>query len=159
MYRTLLAARDGDIVFYNDAGSTFRRDPSPLIALAARYGGVTFNIDMPTEMWVKGAVFAHLDMPVEVWGKQRMVAAGTILLQRRPHTLELARQFMLLSQNASLISDDPVPSVPNHKAFREHRHDQSIWSLLCYKYGAPLVLKGGSVMSDGTIVSHTRVSG
>jgi hypothetical protein len=159
LYRTLLAARDGDIVFYNDAGSTFRKDPSPLIALAAQYGGLTFNIDMPMEQWVKGAVFAHLDMPMEVWGKQRVIHAATILLQRRPHTLELAKQFMLLSQNISLISDDPVPSVPNHQAFIEHRHDQSIWSLLCYKYGAPLVLKGGSITSNGTIVKHTRVSG
>lgn len=29
--------------------------------------------------------------------------------------------------------------VPNHPSFREHRHDQSIFSLLAYKYGATII--------------------
>ena len=159
VYRTLLGASDGDIVFYNDAGSTFRRDPTPLIALAARYGAVMFRINLPIQDWAKGVVFKHLKMPINLWGKQPTIIGGTVILQRRPHTLELARQWMLLCQNMTLITDDVAKGVPNHPNFKEHRHDQSIWTLLVYKFGLPIVLQGGSVLADGPIISHTRVKG
>ena len=35
--------------------------------------------------------------------------------------------------------DDSPSVLPNHKKFREHRHDQSIYSLLVYKYNAKII--------------------
>ena len=34
---------------------------------------------------------------------------------------------------------DAPSAMPNHHTFREHRHDQSIFSLLAYKHGATIV--------------------
>ena len=148
------------ILMSNDAGSTFRKDPTPYIDLAAKYGGLTFRIGYKTAPWTKGIVFEALGMPMDVYGPQPMIAAGTILLQKRPHTVKLASEFMRLSQNASLISDeDTSRRVANHAQFKDHRHDQSLWTLLCYKYGFQLVLQGGAFPEDGAIVSHTRVHG
>ena len=155
IYRELLAARDGDVVFYMDSGSTIRSDPTPLVELAASYGALTFRIDLPQQAWTKGALFDALRMPMDIWGPQPQIASGLILLQRRPETLALAREWAELSTNATLI-DDSHGGVPNHDTFSEHRHDQSIWSMLCYKYGLQLVLKGGSLRQ---YVHHTRVEG
>lgn len=128
--------------------------------MAAKYGGLTFRIGYKAGPWTKGVVFHALGMSMEVYGPQPMIAAGTILLQKRPHTVKLAGEFMRLSQNISLITDlDTSRAIPNHKQFTDHRHDQSIWTLLCYKYGFQLVLQGGAFPEDGAIVSHTRVHG
>jgi hypothetical protein len=148
------------IVFYNDAGSTIRRDPTPYVDLASKYGGLTFRIGYKTASWTKGIVFDALGLPMGVYGPQPMIAAGTIVLQKRPHTVKLVQEFMRLSQNISLVSDEDTSAlVPNHPQFSEHRHDQSLWTLLCYKYGFQLVLQGGAFPEDGAIVSHTRVHG
>lgn len=38
------------------------------------------------------------------------------------------------------LTDDPnVCGLANHKGFREHRHDQSIMSILAHKHGAPFL--------------------
>jgi hypothetical protein len=78
-------------------------------------------------------------------------------MRRSPLTLAMAKEWAVLSRNATLIDDSPggLPSP----LLNEHRHDQSIWSLLCYKYGFTLLLKGGSLLASGQIVSHTRVEG
>jgi hypothetical protein len=153
----------GDILFYNDAGSTFRKDPTPYIDLAARHGGLAFRIGYKAQSWTKGIVFDALGMPMGVWGPQPMIAAGTILMQKgRPGGANeaLAEEFMRLSTNVSLISDeDTSRAVPNHPQFSDHRHDQSLWTLLAYKHGFRVVLQGGAFPEDGAIVSHTRVHG
>ena len=42
----------------------------------------------------------------------------------------------LLSHDFSLLDDTPSKS-PNFKGFKEHRHDQAIFTLLCLKYNVP----------------------
>lgn len=159
LYRTLAEASDGDVVFYMDAGSTFRRDPTPIVELAARYGAFTARIGHAARVWTKGVVFEALGMPMSVWGGQPQIAAGLIVLQRRAQTLALAREFAELSQNATLITDEVVPGVPNHAQFRDHRHDQSLWTLLCYKHGVQLVMQGNTMFDERPIITHTRVHG
>ena len=40
---------------------------------------------------------------------------------------------MDFAQDSKIITDEPS-SNKNYDSFKDHRHDQSIWSLLCKKY-------------------------
>lgn len=139
---TLAAMEDGDVLMYADAGCTFLSDPTPYIELAGRYGMVAFRVPHSQAQYTKGIVFKALGMDVGMWGSELQVIAGILVIQKRPFTTFLVSEWLRLCQDESLITDaDTSTLAPNHKSFTDHRHDQSIWSLLVHKHGAQLVLQ------------------
>ena len=62
-----------------------------------------------------------------------MHQAGANLFLVCPQTRELINEWCELSQNYKLIDDSSSKSI-NLPEFIEHRHDQSIYSLLTKKY-------------------------
>ena len=59
---------------------------------------------------------------IQFWGSQAFI-------KKTPGTMELVRAWKNGMMNYSMINDEPSKR-PNSKTFREHRHDQSILSLL-----------------------------
>ena len=58
------------------------------------------------------------------------MVGGIIFIRKCAESLELIRKWRgLFYENFSLVDDSPSKS-PNFKGFIEHRHDQSVWSLL-----------------------------
>ena len=136
IWETLRDMADGDVLMYADAGCTFLSTPEPYVRLAAQYGLVAFRIELPQGHYTKGAVFAALDMPMDMWAPEGQIIGGILLLQKRPFTSFLIAEWLRLCQDERLITDaDTSSTAPNHPLFVDHRHDQSIWSLLVYKYG------------------------
>jgi hypothetical protein len=86
------------------------------------------------QQWTKGVLFEALNMPMSIWGPRGQIHGTNFVLQKRPSTVLFVEEWMRQSQNITLISDK-VSRVPNHRSFKDHRHDQSILSLLVYKYG------------------------
>jgi hypothetical protein len=60
--------------------------------------------------------------------------AGMIFVRKCKESLNLLTQWLYYCQQYHLIDDSPSIKK-NDPIFREHRHDQSIWSLLVKKYG------------------------
>jgi hypothetical protein len=74
-----------------------------------------------------------LGMNQDIYLKSKMHQAGANLFLVCPQTRELIDEWYELSQNYKLI-DDSLPESKNLQEFKEHRHDQSIYSLLTKKY-------------------------
>jgi len=64
--------------------------------------------------------------------EREMVAATALVLQAGPETLDLVREWESRMRDVSLIDDSPSPQG-EHPEFRDHRHDQSIFTLLAYE--------------------------
>ena len=63
----------------------------------------------------------------------RQRQAGAIMILNNKKTRDLINNWYLLSSQYQLI-DDSNSNIKNINGFREHRHDQSIFSLLTKKY-------------------------
>lgn len=67
--------------------------------------------------------------------ESRQMIATVILIKKTQKTCSLINDwFEIMHQKPHLIDDTPS-SMPELESFKEHRHDQSVFSALCYKYG------------------------
>ena len=60
--------------------------------------------------------------------------ATSMIIKKNPHSTMVINKWLQLAEHYELINDDKM-NQENHN-FRDHRHDQSIYSLLVKKYGS-----------------------
>ena len=59
---------------------------------------------------------------------------GYIVIRKNKDSLNLVKQWLQFATDRRIITDDPnVMGKENYPGFIDHRHDQSIWSLVCKK--------------------------
>lgn len=63
------------------------------------------------------------------------IAGGHVFIQKCESSMRFVEEWINTSEILHLIDDSPS-HLPNFPEFREHRHDQSIFSLLCKTKGA-----------------------
>ena len=63
------------------------------------------------------------------------ITGGHVIIQKCESVVKFVEEWINISENLHLIDDSPS-LLPNFPEFREHRHDQSIFSLLCKTKGA-----------------------
>ena len=134
--KTLEKISDGDLLAYCDSGSIYVSKIDPLVEIIKKdeLGVISFELQGFTEkMYSKRDLLIHMNMDTEEYWNQNQVCGGYIWLVKNEFTIKLIDEFVELCQNHNLL-DDSLSENPEHFGFLEHRHDQSIWSLLCKKY-------------------------
>ncbi|MCJ7672424.1 MAG: hypothetical protein MUP67_10345 [Acidimicrobiia bacterium] len=139
---------DGDLLFYADSGNVVLADLAPLFELCAssESGIVLFdNQDGSPDgalwkngMWTRGDCFALMDATGAEFVDGLQVTAGYIVVEKRPSTVSFIRKFLAACENYQIISDAPSTLLPNAPNFVDHRHDQSVLSILAVKNGIEL---------------------
>ena len=61
--------------------------------------------------------------------------SGCIFLKKNKFTIKLLDEWAEVYKHDFNLADDSVSKIKNFKGFQENRHDQSIFSLICKKYG------------------------
>lgn len=88
--------------------------------------------DLSEFRWAKGDLldFFHVrDQPSVI--NTQAIGAGVILIRKCDRSIALIRKWLeVVNTKFSLLDDSPSAS-PNMDGFVEHRHDQSIFSILC----------------------------
>ena len=126
----------GTVLIYTDAGQRYIADPSPLVALAMKQDIVLFHhINFRQSDWTKRDCFVLMgaDAP-EYWDARQLDASIQIYRAGAK-----ARNFLLELQSAMrdphVLSDQlNTCGLPNLEGFRDHRHDQSILTILAIKH-------------------------
>lgn len=86
--------------------------------------------------WSKGDVLDFLSVrnDAEVTrSPQRQ--AGVLFFQKRPTVVEFVQRWLEICENYPSLIDDSPSKSPNSDGFVEHRHDQSIFSILSKSEG------------------------
>ena len=84
-------------------------------------------------VWNKMDLIDNLDMNHDAYLNTRQRQAGSIMILNNKKTRELIDNWYTLSSQYHFIDDTPS-IIKNISGFKEHRHDQSIYSLLTKKY-------------------------
>jgi len=136
--RALAAAADSDVIFYCDAGARFVAPVRPLVDLLLEGGGdvLAFDLDHQESHWTKRDAFVLMDCDREniAFSPQRL--ASFSLWRNSPGARALADAYLDYAQDERILTDLPnTAGLPDYPGFRDHRHDQSIFSLLTKRAG------------------------
>lgn len=127
-----------DLVVYLDVGFTLNRGGRARlleyldIAIDSPYRMLSFQTVHTESLWTKADLAQHLgvaESPAVMCTSQ--LTSGFIILGKTAENIELIEHWQTVAVADGYRYSDDSPSVlPNHREFREHRHDQSISSLL-----------------------------
>jgi hypothetical protein len=137
--KSLEKMSDGDLLVYSDSGSYYEKSVKPLIDLIQKEekGVLSFELHgLIEKAYTKKDAFVlmGLDEPKYTDSSQR--EATYIWMIKNDFTVSFAKEYLQYAQDERIITD--LNSEGNNYAeFKDHRHDQSIWSLLCKKHDIP----------------------
>ena len=135
--KALERINNDDYLFYADSGSIFIRNIAPLILKMNNFNQsiLVFHLPHIQKQWTKRDTFILMDCDTLEFYEKPQILAGYILIKKNPTSIEFIKEFHKYSSDYRIISDHPnVLGYDNYPGFIEHRHDQSIFSLLCKKY-------------------------
>lgn len=136
----LNALPEGDVLVYADAGCTLNRRQCNRLrqyinsARSHPDGIVAFRLNgHPEHHWTKAATLDALGCTTSTCQGGDQVMAGAFLIRNSPVTRRLLRQWldMCTVDSGTFVVDS---EDDERDGFKEHRHDQSLWSLLVKKH-------------------------
>ncbi len=133
--KVLRTMADNEYLLYLDAGIRIIDSIRPLINLFANNKPIIcFELPYIEKHWTKRDCFIALncDSPLYADTNQRM--ASIHLWKKCAASLGFVDEWLRFAAQSDLITNSPS-NASNYPGFREHRHDQSIFSLLSKKYG------------------------
>lgn len=144
---TLAKMNDGDVLLYVDMGCHLNsRGKEKLFSYWQEVkqnesGLLVAELEAIRKecFWTKGDVLDYF----QVRGTEKMLSpqyqAGVVFIRKKPKTVTLIQSWLdLYYENFHLLDDTPSRS-PNEEGFVEHRHDQSVLSLLLKGHGTSVI--------------------
>ena len=134
--KTLASLEYGDYLFYSDSGAYFLKKIDILISVLNSSGQDIMGFEMPLieGQWTKKELFVNMDCVDEIFSESNQIMASFILIKRTNQSDKFFSEFLKYSCNEINITDKFIENVKQNNDFIDHRHDQSIFSLLYKKY-------------------------
>jgi predicted O-methyltransferase YrrM len=120
-----------DFLVYCDAGSKFSCPIQTIIDQAGEFG-VVFTLPYYEKQWTKRDLFVELGLDQPEYFDTLQICATAMCLTKK--AIPLIKDWLMYAETEHFI-DDSKSVKENYPVFKEHRHDQSIFSLLCKKVG------------------------
>lgn len=132
--RVLSEIEEGDFVFYSDAGAVFLKSVDILINELEKNKQDIMGYELPfiEKQWTKRELFKTMNLDKKVYGESNQILAGLILIKKTKFSLNFIDEWLKYICVEQNVTD--ILSEEQEKCFKEHRHDQSIFSLLYKKY-------------------------
>lgn len=140
----LAKADENDVFLYVDAGNEVINDLSPLFKLCSenKKGILLFdNSDnnpkseiWKNNLWTKSDTFNLMNLKSNKYIYGNQINASYIVFRKTKYSIKFFKYFQSLCENYNIISDAPNITDNFNKDFFDHRHDQSVLSLLSIRY-------------------------
>ena len=135
---TLNNISTSDVLFYCDAGVNFIESFNDYlfdINLSDEKGLTLFSGEHINKKYTKRDCFHYMDCDNKKYTDCIQLTASFQLCRRTDFTLDFYREYLKFAQDYRVISDAPNEcGKDNYPEFIDHRHDQSILTLLQQKY-------------------------
>ncbi len=129
---------DNDILIYADSGSHFIHDANEIGILPEKSNQdvIPFEMELAESSWTKRDAFILMNVDGLGFEKANQRLASFIVIKKSPLSMKFIDEYLKYCCDERIITDIPnTCRFPNYLDFKEHRHDQSIFSLLSKKYG------------------------
>jgi hypothetical protein len=131
-----------DILFYCDAGCELKKSGIKRmqeyieIVKNSKYGILNFELPYLEDEYTKMDTILELD--ALHLSKTKQLISGAIIIKKCEHSIKVIKEWFKYNSIYHLVNDTPS-KAPNVDYFVAHRHDQSIFSILCKKYGSEII--------------------
>ncbi len=134
--KTLSEMEDGAYLFYCDSGSHFVHSTDELIhSFDPTFDIMPFEIQTFEKHWTKRDCFQLMGCDESRIFESKQIWSGFSLWKKTAFTMKFVEEWLSYSKDERVVTDiENVLELPNYDGFVEHRHDQSIFSLLLKKY-------------------------
>jgi len=149
IYKVLKKINNKDIVFYVDAGNMFLTDPTFLyeklkdnngIILFDNRDGMTNGESAQNFISCKKDSFVLMNCDTDEFIFGKHLNASYQIYQKNNNSLLFIDEYLNYCQNINILTDLPNQYGSNYPGYYDHRHDQSVLSLLSIKHKiTPLV--------------------
>jgi len=139
---TLSLLNENDILVYADAGCTIQASGldrfNDYIKLVneSKTGIVSFQLDFKEKQWTKIDLYHHLDATDHLEAEQLL--ATVFIVRKCDESVAIIKKWYETSCHYNLL-DDSNSVAKNDPSFKEHRHDQSIFSLIRHQSGSTVL--------------------
>lgn len=158
-----------DILFYSDSGSVFVRrmdgifnavmnDPKGIIGFALSGGHLE-------KYYTKRDLLLHMGMNTPDYTDTPQRMASFMCFRKTPESVAVVSEYFAMSCDPHLVMDSPNSDGWVEPGFVDHRHDQSIWSLLTKKHNITILpdptqwgVHHGENTEEHQYIFHTRDS-
>ncbi len=135
---------DNEILCYIDAGCVLNNNPTAInrfkqyvnIVKNNEYGLVSFELPGKEYEWTKMDTIQHLNA-VNIMTTKQLVG-GIFIIRKTERNVHMVNKWYNACCNYNIINNNPSISQ-NHPSFNEHRHDQSIWSIIRKQEGSVIL--------------------
>jgi len=137
--KTLSKMEEGDVLLYADCGCEISTSKKTEIngLLQDVNEDLLYASYADTEIvWSKIDLISYFRQRYQISNvdlNSRQFQASTIMCKKCPLVMKIVNKWYKLACNYHFL-DDSSSLLTNNPSFREHRHDQSIFSLLCKNY-------------------------
>lgn len=140
--QALEQANEGDIIIYSDSGAEIIASLQPLVDLCLKRNGLIF-FQVPcytktfvNKSWTKRDCFILMEADNETFHQARQVAGSPSLFIKNKVNIDFVRRWLSYCEDPRIITDQPnACGKRNYPEFYDHRHDQSVLSILVKKHG------------------------
>ena len=131
---------DGDYLIYMDAGANLIKDPREYLEMIDDKGILGFSMIHKQYKWTKGDCFYYINKENKESFKDENQLQGTYIFFRKcDYSVSFVKKWLEYCTMDGLINDEPNKVMNNFDGFIDHRHDQSIFSLLSYNEGIKFI--------------------
>ena len=141
---TLKKINENDIVFYLDSKYYFMEDFTELYLNYMENNDLLVWKNKPNnpiwhmKNWCKMDVILKYDMSKKIFDENAEECwGGALVIKKNEHTIKYMKEWLDMCCIYEDITDAPS-KVENSGLFCEHRHDQTLLSIILYKYNIPM---------------------
>ena len=141
--RMLDKLHDGEILIYCDAGSHINRNGHQRfldylnMVSYSKTGTVDFGLYWKEYQFTKQEVFDFFGSPPPIIHSGQLVG-GILIFRKCAHAIMLVNKwFEIATNHPFLFTDEKIKQ--QHPEFIDHRHDQSVFSIIRKTYGANII--------------------
>ncbi|BDU51417.1 hypothetical protein [Haliovirga abyssi] len=133
--KTLNKINNGDYLFYSDAGAFFLKKVDILIEELKNSNQDIMGFELPLieSQWTKKELFINMDCDNDKYYNSNQILASFMLIKKTDFSVKFFEKFLEYSCNEINLTDKFDKRIEQREDFIEHRHDQSIFSLLYKK--------------------------
>jgi hypothetical protein len=144
--KNLETMNENDMLLYADCGCEIDiTKKNKIIEMINKKNDILCSTAGIEKRWTKRDLFIYLDVDHPHVTDTLQFENTSILFRKCEKTLQLVKEWYQTGCKYNLSDDSPSKSV-NYPEFEEHRHDQSIFSLLMKKYNYTTQFLIGSVI-------------
>jgi len=134
IYDALTMMDDGDCVLWMDSNDILISDPQPLLDFAKKYG-IYSHDHTPTyyanKFWTQRDMFINMGCDEEQYWDAPQIQVNIMAFCKSPEILNFVGEWVKYSTDYETMIQN-IHS--NLMGFQEHRHEQSVFSILRQKY-------------------------